>query len=406
MWARRLAALAYGLRRGWPGCRRMPSPSPPALASGGVGDSGGDSGGGGGGAGMMAVTKQVHVVALVEAADYDAVLVARRCGVSVDELQQFWHTRYPFDATPSYAVGPPPTCAEVPYASAAGGSTFELRIVSKHLPGWPRWNAEVHAATMQLLALVLSSRTHGVTTAATTAASEAPPTAARARARATLQPPGPVPVVLTPSNQCLLHVLGDIDAARLIREHVPFLRARTVHGKQVLEWCIIIKTLDASGQFRVFRLNNKPNNRYASVAAHDLYFPAPPPGPVCGDGDGDGPPSAPLTAPSCATAVPTHLQDTAGGTHGGQRLHALAVLRGTDVHHDDHRLVNATFVVPSSGAGDPCGLYTANMFGGYLLTGWFTRYHDEQQGHDVLFHVFRAAPRVVYVYRDVVQAMV
>ena len=365
---------------------------------------------------MMALptVMRLQVVLLRDARERDLAVVASRCGLTADALAQFWYGHYPFDITPPVHLATYPCCVQVPdgvTVTEGAGMAFELRVVSKHAPELPEWDDAMHRVAMALCALVLDERrsppwpasmvTPGTHQAPTATLSSAP---ASTTSRANLRAPGPIPTTLAPEMQCLQHVMNGLDVSRVVRDQVPLLRARHVHNRQVLEWCVIIKPLDANGCFRVFRLNNKPNNRYASATPSDLHIP---PGTTVPYLPGyvahSHPP--PYAAGAAGAVAAAGAAVGAGATTDDTfpYTHALPMLAEAELCSDDGRLSATTFVVHP--LTRPTPLYTTNMFGGYLVCGWYTD-HTTPSGTTTRFYVFRAEPRTMYVYRDVATAFV
>lgn len=351
---------------------------------------------------------RMQVVLLRDAEDRVLTALAERCGLLAETLSQFWYGQYPFDITPPLlsTLVQYPCCVQVPDNARVsdGGGSFELRVVSAYVTEMPEWDGAMHQTMMALCTLVLDEQRapppitslSGSSSTNTTTHTAATGTLSRASLRA----PGPVPSGLTPEMRCLHHLFEGLDVSRLIRDQVPLLRVRQVHSRRVLEWCIIIKTVDANGHVRVFRLNNKPNNRYASTTPSDLHFAS----------------HAHATAYLSADYT-TSASGGSGGSGGGSGgssggssgggtgdlldtfpyTHTLPTLRENEVHCDDGRLCATTFVVHPITRPSP--LYTTNMFGGYLVCGWYTE-HTTVEGTTTRFYVFRTAPRLVYIYRD------
>lgn len=340
---------------------------------------------------VLPLVQEFKVVRVTLGSEGTADAVAKRCGLEVTDVAQYWSMHHPFDMTPlpsqwndSFAA----TCVEVPLTSVGSTEvhTFEVRVVSRHFEETLEWSPASHSCLMKLLTHVTGPPPTAETVSSESIAKK--PNSARSR----LCAPGPPPPTITDRHLCLQRVLEGVDVNACIRQQVPLLRLRHVHKRPVLEWCIIIKPLDANGHLRVFRLNNKPNNRYVSVAPTDVYIAL------------DIGPAVPYHAhyvlpDSCRQ---TSASATNVNTGPFEYTHTLEVLNETQIHADDNRLHNTIFVVHPTER--PSKLFTPNMFGGYLLCGWYNGY--DAAGCLTSMYVFQSAPRTVYLHREVTVASV
>jgi hypothetical protein len=350
----------------------------------------------------LPVVHTFHVVRVTQANECTADAVAERCGIEAADVAQCWSMHHPFDMTPSPGLWANRTgaiCVQVPVTSVGSTDvhTFETRLVSRHFGEEFEWTHALHTCLMDLLAC--TTATEPSTDTAPVASTTPKPTQ---HARSQLRAPGPPPSTMTDRHVCLQQVFEGVDVDACILRQVPLLRLRRVHSRAVLEWCIIIKPLDANGHLRVFRLNNKPNNRYVSVAPADLYIaldtsPVPYHGHYL-------PPAQCLQTGTHATdnGAPPLPDATNGGPPPFVYTHALEVLDDMQIRADDNRLRRTEFTVHPTAR--PSKLYTPNMFGGNLRCGWYSELAGHE--HDVRMYVFHAAPRTVYVHREVTKASV
>ena len=341
---------------------------------------------------LLPTVEHLHVVLVRSVAESEPLALAARCGITVNALEQFWDARYPFVLTPPPLSELPspayPTCVQVPAASATTMPppppppthvhAFELRVVSAHHPAPLEWTVDLHRTVMRLVArgLMPASEPAPTSSASRLFGRKAPGDtcdgASASQQRRAVRAPGAVPQSRTSSHRCVHHLLeaGVVTSARLIHDHVPLLHQRLVGGKPVLEWCVILKALDARGRFSVYFLKGGAGDcRYASVVPHDLYYDL-----------------------AATTSTGRHTPTTPTTTR------ALRVLRPADIQDDDGRLANVEYFVRSAEEEGPTVLYTANVFGGdHLVCGWYSTCRHE--GHALMLYVFHAAPRVVLVFR-------
>ena len=346
----------------------------------------------------LPVVHTFHVVRVTQANECTADAMAKRCGLDAVDVAQCWSMHHPFDMTPSAALWAADktgaTCVQVPGASTESVDvhTFETRLVSRHFGEEFEWTHALHTCLMDLLACVTAIEP---SPEPTPAASTTPKPAQQPRSQ--LRAPGPPPSAMTDRHVCLQQVFEGVDVDTCIRQQVPLLRARSVHSRTVLEWCIIIKPLDINGHLRVFRLNDKPNNRYVSVAPTDLYIAldtAPVP-----YHEHYLPPEQCVQTDNAAPPLPNTTNDDQPPF---EYTHALEVLDDTHIRADDNRLRRTEFTVHPTAR--PSQLYTPNMFGGSLRCGWYSELAGHE--HDVRMYVFHAAPHTVYVYRELTKASV
>lgn len=290
-----------------------------------------------------------------------------RLGLSMYDVTHFWKTKYSFDTAPLMnTLHACPLIIEVPPRAsvAAEVQNIEFRVISKLEPDFPTMTKTLYDTIMSLL-----SFSHHHSSPELSIQSETGEK--RLVKRRDFEAPQPPPHELTERHICLNDVLKNIDLNQIL-DRQPMLRRRTVYSKTVVDWCIVFKRV-AEEHVRVYLLNDKPNNRYATVDMAELFFPD------------------------------DFVIDTIQGRQS-EAFAALPMPKPHEVYWADTMFSQPLFV-NDIGSDGPKRLFAENVFGmNYLFAGWYSTHHAEDSC--VKIYISKNTPRLVYIYKETTTAIV